>query len=83
MALDMWFKEDIRNILISINVANADIADYTGDPQLMTYRRGYVAALTAMAACFGINLMESAREGTHHVYPRQIVPQLRWGAQQQ
>jgi len=77
MGMDVWFKEDIRNILFSINTANADIADYADDPQVMAYRRGYLAALIAMAAAFGISLMDPIRGENYSASLLPVPPTLR------
>ena len=58
MALDMWFKEDIRNILLGIELANAHLACRYPGPEVQVYREGFRAALTAIAVSFGIATRE-------------------------
>jgi len=54
LGLDMWFKDDIRNILLGVELANADLATHYGDAELRAYREGFKAALIATAVSFGI-----------------------------
>jgi hypothetical protein len=54
MGLDMWFKDDLRNILLSINASSAATARWSSDPQMVAYRQGYQAALAAVAIACGI-----------------------------
>lgn len=59
MGLDLWTKEDIRNILLGVELANAHPAIHYSDTEVWAYRQGFKAALAATAASFGI-------------YPREI-----------
>jgi len=59
MGLDVWFKEDIRNILLGVELANAHLASHYSDDEVRAYREGFKAALAATAVSFGI-------------YPREI-----------
>ena len=54
MGLDIWFKEDIRNILLGIELANGHLASYCSDDEVRAYREGFRAALIATAVSFGI-----------------------------
>ncbi|MBC8492554.1 MAG: hypothetical protein H8D43_02120 [Chloroflexi bacterium] len=54
MGLDIWFKEDIRNILLGVELANAHLATHYSDAEVRTYREGFKAALAATAVSFGI-----------------------------
>ncbi|QLQ05450.1 MAG: hypothetical protein HZY76_04690 [Anaerolineae bacterium] len=54
MGTDMWLKEDVKNILTGVHVAHASLAQHFSDPQVRAYREGFLAALTATAASFGI-----------------------------
>ena len=54
MGLDVWFKEDIRNILLGVELANAHLATHYSDAEVRTYREGFKAALAATAVSFGI-----------------------------
>lgn len=54
MGLDIWFKEDIRNILLGVDLANAHLAAQYSDTEVRAYREGFRAALIATAASFGI-----------------------------
>jgi hypothetical protein len=59
MGLDLWSKEDIRNILLGVELANAHLASHYGDAEVRAYREGFKAAIAATAVSFGI-------------YPREI-----------
>ncbi len=54
MNLDMWFRDDIRNILIGIEVASAQTFGDLSDGEQLAFRNGFRAALLAVAASFGI-----------------------------
>ena len=54
MGLDIWFKEDIRNILLGVELANAQLAIHCSDAEVRAYREGFKAALAATAVSFGI-----------------------------
>jgi len=54
MGLDIWFKDDIKNILLGVELANAHLAAYYSDAEVRAYREGFKAALAAAAVSFGI-----------------------------
>lgn len=56
MALEMWFQEDMRNILLAVNAASASTvaAQQSDTPEMAAYRRGYQEALVAVALACGI-----------------------------
>jgi hypothetical protein len=54
MGMDAWFKEDIRNLLLSINISSAATARWSNDSRIVAYRQGYQAALVAVAIACGI-----------------------------
>ncbi len=54
MGLDVWFKDDIRNILLGVELANAHLATRYNDDEVRAYREGFRAALAAAAVSFGI-----------------------------
>lgn len=55
MALDMWFKDDITNILLSLDLALAATSRWAEGSQVEAYRHGYEAALMATAVAFGLS----------------------------
>lgn len=70
MSLDIWSRDDIRNVILAANAASADVAsraigrsDSTSEAQenLTSYRAGYEAALMTLATAFGIPLVASGR----------------------
>lgn len=59
MSLDIWFREDIKHLLMAAERASAlslaQAAESAADPgALRAYRRGYRAALSAIALACGI-----------------------------
>jgi hypothetical protein len=54
MGLDIWFKEDIKNILAGVEFANAHLVNYCREEEVQAYRDGFRAALLATAVSFGI-----------------------------
>lgn len=54
MGVEIWFKDDIRNILLSVNASSADAAQWAEATHIVAYRRGYQAALCAVALACGI-----------------------------
>ena len=54
MGIEMWFKDDVRNILISANASSAATAEFASGPVMQTYRLGYQSALMAVALACGI-----------------------------
>lgn len=55
MGIEIWFKEDVRNILISANASSAATAQCAPGPGVQMYRRGYQAALMTVALACGIS----------------------------
>jgi hypothetical protein len=60
MGVEMWFKEDVRNILLSVNVSSAGAARMSDEPQMAAYRCGYQEALFSVALACGIRPAEIA-----------------------
>ncbi len=54
MGLDLWSKDDIRNILLGVELASAQLAIHCRDAEVRAYREGFRAALAATAVSFGI-----------------------------
>lgn len=55
----MWFRDDIRNILLGLEIANRLPAAFYSDNETDAYRAGFRAAIIASAASFGILIAES------------------------
>jgi len=53
--LGVWFKDEIKNTLLALDAANLDIAQHVDTPEMRLYRKGYEAAIQAMAVAFGIS----------------------------
>jgi hypothetical protein len=54
MGLDIWFKDDIKNILTGVELANGHLASHYSDAEVRAYREGFKAALAATATSLGI-----------------------------
>jgi len=50
----VWFKEEIENIIASVESANASVAQHVQTPEMRLYCAGYNAALEAIAIAFGV-----------------------------
>jgi hypothetical protein len=70
MSLNIWSRDDIRNVILAANAASGDAAiramDYSAtapetQEHLATYRAGYEAALMTLATAFGIPLVSNGR----------------------
>jgi len=57
--LNFWSRDDINNALRAIDLASAEVFAAIDTPEVQLYRRGYEAAIRAMAEAFGI----------HHISP--------------
>ena len=53
MALDLWWKDDIRNVLVGIDLACAQMATDRSEDERRAFREGFRAALSAVAASLG------------------------------
>ena len=84
MALDVYFREDVQNILRATLVASEGSAALVGellqDPDLdqlsagklmHVYKRGFASALGAIALAFGLDVAPLTREITPSARPAQ------------
>lgn len=55
-----WFPDEVFNVLQSVALANGDLADAIDTPEMALYRRGFDAAVAAIAAGFGIDAPQRA-----------------------
>lgn len=53
---EILFREDIRNLLRSIDAANASLTIHLPTSEIAIYRAGFIAALQAVALAFDIPL---------------------------
>jgi hypothetical protein len=54
MGIEMWFKDDIRNILLSVNLSSSAAARWADGDLADAYRLGYAQAIEVLAVAFGI-----------------------------
>jgi hypothetical protein len=52
--LKVWFRDEIQNALTAVDTANMDLASSIDSPEIQIYRKGYAAAIRAVAAAFGV-----------------------------
>lgn len=52
--LQVWFRDEIQNALTAVDTANLDLVSSIDSPEIQMYRKGYVAAIRAVAAAFGV-----------------------------
>jgi hypothetical protein len=52
--LKVWFRDEIQNALIAVDTANLDLVSSIDSPEIQIYRKGYAAAIRAVAAAFGL-----------------------------
>ena len=74
MTLDMWLKEDIRNVLLGIDLACAHMAAERSDADAAVFRAGFQAALSAVAVGLGVCSVEQSK--TRHSVTRSSFLQL-------
>ena len=74
MTLDMWLKDDIRNVLLGIDLACAHMAAERSDYEAAVFREGFQAALSAVAVSLGIGLVD--RPSPRLTVARPAYPQL-------
>ena len=74
MALDLWLKEDIRNVLLGIELACAHLATERSDAEAEVFRAGFQAALSAVAVGLGVCSVEQPK--TRLSVTRSTFPQL-------
>lgn len=56
MGLDIYFKDDLARLLVSVEVASASTASYAEGPLLKAWREGFQAAILAVAQAVGLSL---------------------------
>jgi hypothetical protein len=72
---EIFFREDIRSLLCSVDRANAALAVHLPTTQVAIYRAGFVAALEAVAAAFDVRLdVRAHRYGLDLGLPTEIRP---------
>lgn len=54
MNLDMWFKDDIRNIIVGVELAAKSRMGSADDEINRAFQEGFDAAIVAIAASFGL-----------------------------
>ena len=52
--LGIWFRDGIENILLAVDEANLDMVSRFDAPEVRIYRRGFAAAISAVATAFGL-----------------------------
>lgn len=63
--LKVWFRDEIQNTLVAIDTANLDLVSAIDSAEMQIYRKGYAAAIRAVAAAFGIPYPPSGHSTPH------------------
>ncbi len=71
---EVFFREDIRNLLRAIDSANAALAVHLPTSQVAIYRAGFVAALQAVALALDVRLDIRAPHPILDVTTGAVVP---------
>lgn len=53
--LKIWFRDEIQNALAAVDIASTDLLSGIDSSEIQMYRRGYAAAIRAVAAAFGLS----------------------------
>jgi len=56
MTQSVWHRTDIENVLRGVELSCQQMAAQFDDPEVDSYRRGFLAALAATATSFGIQV---------------------------
>lgn len=62
LAWGICYKDEIKNILLALDLTNADAMDYPNTAEKRAYREGFEAAIRSVAAALGIRLISSMTE---------------------
>jgi len=54
MGLDIYFKEDIANILAAVSQAASSAGAYSDDAEAAAFRQGWQACIAALVTAFGL-----------------------------
>ena len=72
----VWFPNEILNALAAVERANADVAAAVNTPEMALYRRGWEAAIGAMAAAFGLAYYPPSAYGPRVTVVTAALPRL-------
>lgn len=64
MTQEIWFKNDIENVLMGIDLASDTISARSTDPEARHFQDGFRSALAAAAVCFGLQPLQRHRMET-------------------
>jgi hypothetical protein len=62
--LKVWFRDEIQDALTAVDTANMDVVSTINSPEIQMYRKGYAAAIRAVAAAFGVSYSPQALSST-------------------
>jgi len=71
---EVFFREDIKNLLRAIDSANAALAVHLPTSQVAIYRAGFVAALQAVALALDVRLDVRAPHPTPDIARGAVAP---------
>jgi hypothetical protein len=73
MGYSLWTSDEIRAILLGLELSHVQMAQHMPDEETRTYREGFQAALLAAAVSFGIARPDAravSRNDLHQLRPR-------------
>ena len=75
MSMDIWFKDDIKNVILGIAMATPQMALDRPSGETEAFQSGYLCALSALATSLGI---EQLRHPAPSLQPsvRVVWPEL-------
>ena len=77
--LDMWWKDDIGNVLLGIDMCSVHMATGRNEAERSAYQDGFHAALQAVAASLGISQQSVSHVRIIDQSPRQLTPRASSG----
>ncbi len=81
MALDVWYKSDIQNVLSAAEQASGAALRAAGngnDPYIAGYQTGYRAALATVALAFGLVPTRTKPAGQQRLATQEVVAEMAW-----
>jgi len=72
--LGVWFRDEIQDTLNAVDAANWDIAQHLeGTDEIKLYRKGFEAALRAVAAAFGLSYSPQSHTAARRDTPARLL----------
>lgn len=75
MSFNIFFGDEIANLLLAIDEANLDVISHFDAPEVRIYRAGFAAAIGAVATAFGLRDSGGRQKTQMHV-PTHLLEML-------